>query len=239
MEASQALPAAPPQAVLFDFDGVLVDSEELHMRAYLQTAAKYGVPLTRDQYFRELIGFDDRGAWSFLFKENGRALDAPTLDEVIRDKLGAMRRIMREAPFRPLPGVADLLAALARQRLPMGICTGALREEVHTMLDGIGLGRFFTAVVCAEDVAVGKPDPAGYRLTARLLSEKIGRPLLPGQCLVVEDAPSVIRAVRAAGFWTLGVATTYPPQQLADAHWVVQTLEPHVVGAAIAQLRLG
>jgi HAD superfamily hydrolase (TIGR01509 family) len=227
-----------PGAILFDFDGVLVNSEPLHVRAYLETSAKWAIPLTREEYFRELIGFDDRGAWTHLFKKNNRAISSAELDRVIAQKLDVMRRLFETGDFEPMPGVRRFVARLRERRIPAGICTGALREEVETMLDGIRMRDSFDVLVAAEDVKIGKPDPAGYLLTARRLSEKIGRALAPADCLVIEDAPSVIRSVRHVGFKVLGVATTYPIEELADADWAVKSLEPDRVAGAIPELDL-
>jgi HAD superfamily hydrolase (TIGR01509 family) len=229
--------ASWPGAVLFDFDGVIVDSEELHMSAYVETAPRWEIPLTREVYFRELIGFDDRGAWSYLFRKHGRPLDSTRLQQVIEEKLIVTRRLMSDGEFSPLPGVKALVDRLRSQAVPTAICTGALREEVETMLKGIGLRGHFDVVVAAEDVLVGKPNAAGYLLTMKLISERIGRTLTPSECLVIEDAPSVVRSVKQAGFRTVGVATTYPPSAMHDADWVVSSLDPDELDRIVPELR--
>ena len=115
------------------------------------------------------------------------------------------------------------------------------------MLEGVALRDCFSVIVAAEDVTVGKPDPQGYLLTLRLLSEKIGRsaahpeaqgPVLkPADALVIEDAPKVIRGVKAVGFPTLGVATSYPLMKLTDADWQTQSLRPEEVLEQVPQLK--
>ena len=225
-----------PGAVLFDFDGVIVDSEELHMRAYLATAQRLGIPLTREQYFAELIGFDDRGAWGYLFEKNKRPISAAELQSTIAQKLDVMRGIMQRREYQALPGVERFVSLLRERRIGTGICTGALREEVETMLAGIGMRELFDAVISAQDVTIGKPDPLGYALTMQRVSEKIGGALEPSDCIVVEDAPSVIRSVKQVGFKTIGVTTTYPAARLVDADWIVATLEPETVRTTIPQL---
>jgi HAD superfamily hydrolase (TIGR01509 family) len=133
--------------------------------------------------------------------------------------------------------VEEFVRSLWRTR-PLAICSGGLREEIEAMLEGVSLRDCFSVIVAAEDVTVGKPDPQGYLLTLKLLSEKIRKPLAPADCLVVEDAPTVIRSVKAVGFPTLGVATSYPLMKLADADWAVKTLRPEEVLEQVRRLEL-
>jgi sugar-phosphatase len=109
------------------------------------------------------------------------------------------------------------------------------------MLEGISLRDCFKVIVAAEDVAVGKPDPSGYLMTSRLLSDaaKVAPPLEPKDCLIVEDAPTVIRTTRKVGFNVLGVATSYPLEKLNDANYAVKSLRIADVKAAIPDLELG
>ncbi len=152
-------------------------------------------------------------------------------------KSRVMMDLIRRRQFQALPGVEELVRTLWR-RGPLAICTGALREEVEAMLEGIALRDCFSVIVAAGDVEVGKPDPSGYLKTARLVGERVKRELKPADCLIVEDAPTVIRSVKAVGFPTLGVATSYPLMKLMDADWQVKTLQPAEVLEQIPQLEL-
>jgi HAD superfamily hydrolase (TIGR01509 family) len=204
-----AAPIDPPAAILFDFDGVIVDSEPLHCQAFREVAAAENIELTEAEYYRDLIGFDDRGAWIALFKHHHRTLDPDTFDRILKRKSDLARELIQRGDYDALPGVDEFVRGLART-IPLGICTGALREEVESMLDGVELRECFPVIVAAEDVEVGKPDPRGYLLAAQRISEKIGRKLPPSQCLIIEDAPSVAIRAREAGFNVLGVTTTFP-----------------------------
>jgi beta-phosphoglucomutase len=123
---------------------------------------------------------------------------------------------------------------------PLAVCSGAVREEIEAMLEGVSLRDCFGTIVAAEDVTKGKPDPEGYLLTARLVSEKmkLKDPLKPADCLVVEDAPTVIASVKRAGFPTLAVATSYAPSSLGEADWVCQSLRPDEVKRKLPELKL-
>jgi beta-phosphoglucomutase len=227
-----------PRAVLFDFDGVIVNSEPVHLRAFQRAASTEAIALSDAEYFRELIGYDDPGAWRRLFELHRKPLNEATLHRVMERKFAFMRELLATNQIPPLPGVVELLRALRGRAIPTGICSGAVRYEIETMLAGVRLARDFDVITAADDVAVGKPDPQGYLLTARRLSEKIGRPIEPRECLVIEDAPAVARGVRSVGFKALLVATSYPIERLRGAgDWVVQTLRAPELASAVPELR--
>jgi beta-phosphoglucomutase len=226
-----------PHAVLFDFDGVLCNSEPLHFFAFQEVLAAEKLQLTEADYYNEMIGFDDRGAFKHLFSLRGRELDPKTFLRVMTRKNEVMMDLIRRRRFQPLDGVEEFVRGLWRH-CPLGICTGALREEVEAMLEGLSLRDCFQVIVAAEDVEVGKPDPRGYVLAAKLLAEKHAkRSLKPQDCLIVEDAPTVVRAVKAIGFPTLAVANSYPVEKLADADYVVKNLTPEEVRKNVPPLK--
>lgn len=226
-----------PAAVLFDFDGVLVNSEPLHYQAFREVLAAEHIELSEEEYYRELIGFDDKGAFRQVYQARNLLLPPKTFLNLMTRKSEAMMELIHARQFSALPGVEQFVRSLWR-RCPLAICSGALREEIEAMLEGISLRDCFSVIVAAEDVAVGKPDPMGYLMTAKLMGERAHRPLQPADCLVVEDAPTVIRSVRGVGFPVLGVATSYPMEKLADANWRSRSLEPHEVRRAMPELNL-
>ena len=226
-----------PAAVLFDFDGVIVNSEPLHFQAFREVLAAEHIDLGEEEYYRELIGFDDKGAFRHLYKTRNQPLPPKTFLSLMARKSRAMMELIHRRQFSALPGVEQFVRTLWRKR-PLAICSGALREEIEAMLEGISLRDCFTVIVAAEDVTVGKPDPQGYLMTTELLGEKIRHKLRPQDCLIVEDAPTVIRSTRAVGFPVLAVATSYPLEKLSDANWAVRTLDPAEVSRAVPQLDL-
>ncbi len=224
-----------PAAILFDFDGVIVNSEPLHFFAFQEVLAAEKIELTEQEYYRELIGFDDRGAFRHMFTKHGREPDPKTFLRMMTRKSRTLMDLIRRRKYSALPGVEEFIRGLWRNH-PLAICSGALREEIETMLEGISLRDCFPVIVSAEDVTVGKPDPQGYLLTMRLMSERCRRALSPKDCLVIEDAPAVIASVRKAGFPTLAVATTYPEDKLSDADWIIPRLNIDDAARRIPQL---
>jgi HAD superfamily hydrolase (TIGR01509 family) len=237
MEQPVARSSKWPAAVLFDFDGVLVNSEPLHFQAFREVLAAEHIELTEDDYFRELIGFDDKGAFHHVYQSRNLQLPPKTFLHLMAGKSRVMMQLIHRRQFAALPGVEQFVRGLWR-RIPLAICSGALREEIEAMLEGISLRDCFSAIVAAEDVSIGKPDPQGYSLALKQLAQRIGRSLAPADCLIIEDAPTVIHAVRAVGFPVLAVATSYPIEKLHEAHWTVRTLDPSEVHRTIPQLKL-
>ena len=226
-----------PGAVLFDFDGVIVNSEPLHFHAFHEVLHEEHIEITEDEYYQELIGFDDRGAFKHVFEKHARPLDPKSFLRVMTRKSEVVMDLISRRKYQALPGVEGFVRGLWRN-YPLAICSGALREEIEAMLEGVNLRDCFPVIVAAEDVTVGKPDPQGYLLTVKLLSEKFKTNLTPADCLIVEDAPTVIRSVRTVGFKTVGVATSYPLEKLSDADYAVKSLESSVVQQAIPELNL-
>lgn len=224
-----------PHAVLFDFDGVLVNSEPLHFFAFQDVLKAEHIELTEEQYYRELIGFDDRGAFKHIFELSGRELDPKTFLRVMTRKSEVMMQQIYSRKYTALPGVEEFVRGLWRH-CPLGVCSGGRREEIENMLEGVALRDCFSVIVSAEDVDVGKPDPRGYVLTAEKLGAKLKHDLKPADCLIVEDAPTVIREVKKLGFPTLAVATSYSVDRLSEADWAVQSLEGQHVKKAVPQL---
>lgn len=214
-----------PQAVIFDFDGVIVHSEPLHYRAFAQVLATQGIELGEAEYYRQLLGFDDVGGFRHVFKLRGLPLESAQLKQLVEQKQQTMKQLMASGTFTALPGVKTFIARLVRHGVPMAICSGAIGSEIRTMLAGVGLAAHFQVIVAAEDVAVGKPDPRGYLKALHELSQRVDRTLRPEDCLIIEDAPTVIQTTRAVGFTLLGVASSHPLEQLSQAHWAVPSLE--------------
>ncbi|MGH7215198.1 MAG: HAD family hydrolase [Tepidisphaeraceae bacterium] len=236
-----------PVAALFDFDGVIVNSEPLHFHAFHEVLHEEKLELTEQEYYEELIGFDDRGAFKHIFQKHNKPLEPRTLLRVMTRKSEAMMELIRDRRYKALPGVEEFVRGLWRN-YPLAIVSGALREEIEVMLEGVSLRDCFSAIVSAQDVSVGKPDPQGYLLATRMIGEKLKRPgnqkaysPTPREFLIIEDASSVCRTTRAAGFQVLGVATTTSVERLieAGANWAVRSLRPDEVREKIPGLKIG
>jgi HAD superfamily hydrolase (TIGR01509 family) len=209
------------RAVIFDFDGVLVDSEPLHFRSMRDSLLPEDVVIDEDEYARIYLAYDDRGAIRRALEEHDVAFEGGQVDRIARRKAALFEKMLSSIPF--FPGVPELVPALARE-MPLAIASGARRAEIETVLAAAGLRAFFGAVVGADDVAQGKPHPEPY-LSAmeRLAASAPG--LRPEDCVVVEDSPPGIAAGLAAGMKVVAVSNSYPASKLTAAHRVVASLE--------------
>lgn len=210
------------RAILFDFNGVLVDDEPVHLEMFQRVLAEEGISLTAEDYYRDYLGMDDRGCFAGVLQKAGEAATVPRLMRLIARKASYYQERMRERGYPFFPGAAELVSELAAAGRMLGIVSGALREEVEGALRQAGLRDRFKVLVTAEDVTEGKPDPDGYRKALDALNSEPPLPerlLHPHEVLAVEDSPAGLSAAADVGLSTLGVAHTYPAARLrmADA----------------------
>jgi len=217
--------ASPLKALIFDCDGVLVDTEPLHYRAFQEVLGPLGLGHSYEHYLQRYIGFDDRDAFLEAFKEGGRTIDDMILAQLIRAK----ERILQQMIVRGIssfPGVVALVRDLAAHRVPLAVASGALRHEVEAFLKGLGLAEHFPVIVAANDVTRSKPDPETYLKALSRLQETIGgKALEPRSCIAIEDTPAGIRAAKDAGLYGIGVTNSFASDELDTADHIVVSLE--------------
>ncbi|MGD9873271.1 MAG: HAD family hydrolase [Kiritimatiellia bacterium] len=212
------------QAVIFDFDGVIVDTEPLHWRAFQMVLHDEGLAFTWEEYTRFYIGFDDRDVFREVYRRSGKPVLADVLREQIDRKADAFQHLIASDPPKPYPGVLDRLREISGH-LPLALCSGALRRDIVPVFERYGLGALFDAVVTADDVHISKPDPACYRKALELLNTRREKAVSPGGCLAIEDTSSGIASAKGAGMRVLAVSNSHPPQALAAADRVIDSLE--------------
>jgi phosphoglycolate phosphatase/beta-phosphoglucomutase len=215
------------RAILFDFNGILVDDEPIHLEMFQRVLAEQGLSLTAEDYYGRFLGLDDRGCLSAVLQEAGVVPTVPRLMRLIARKASYYQERMRAGGYPMFPGAVDLVAAAAAAGLTLGVVSGALREEVEGALRQEGLAASFKVLVTADDVEEGKPNPEGYRRALEALNSLPPLPerlLHPHEVLAVEDSPAGLEAAAEAGLVTLGVAHTYPTTRLERADAVTSGL---------------
>lgn len=223
------------RAILFDFNGVLVDDEPIHLEMFQRVLAEEGITLSSEDYYRDYLGLDDRGAFGAMLHKAGETPTVPRLMRLIARKASYYQERMRQSGYPFFPGAAELVAELAAAGRMLGIVSGALSEEVESALRQAGLRDRFKILVTAEDVTEGKPDPEGYRRALEGLNSLPPLPerlLHPHEVLAIEDSPAGLAAAADLGISTLAVAHTYPPHRLRMADAVAESLE----GMTVARL---
>ncbi len=226
-----------PDAILFDFDGVLVHSEPLHVQAFQAVARQEGLELSDETYYEHLLGYDDRGGLRKLFELNNRKIEPKDVLRLVAQKHKAAEALIHQKKYAALPGVEETVRGLWRN-YPLAVCSGALGSEIELMLEGVALRDCFRVIVSAEDVTVGKPDPECYLRGVELLARKYHRRLNPRNCLVFEDAPRVIDRLKPLGFVCVGIASIVPADRFSNADYVLHSLAPAEIKAKIPRLKL-
>ncbi len=210
------------KAIIFDCDGVIADTEPIHMSAFGRVLAEEGITLVEEDYFAHYLAFDDRGCFTRAFGERGEELLTDQLGELIKRKAGYVEQAMRSS-LQLLPGAADLIR-LAAQKYPLAIASGALRAEIDTIVNHGGLRDCFRAIVSAEDVPRSKPYPDPFLKALDLLNLPAIDPIDTSECLVIEDSVHGIRAAHQAGMQCLAITNSYPREKLIEAQMVVDSL---------------
>jgi beta-phosphoglucomutase len=204
------------RAVIFDFNGVLVDDESVHCALFREVLASEGVEMDEALYHEKYLGFDDRECFETAMLDAGLTIDRDRIDAMIARK--AVRYFeVAEGGLRFFPRAAESIAGLA-DRWPIAINSGALRPEIEFSLNKMGVRDRVCAIVSAEDSTKGKPDPMGYLLALKALRNEQGMADLPAStCLVFEDSLAGIISAKGAGMKAVGVAQTYGETELAGA----------------------
>jgi len=214
-----------PEAVLFDFDGILVDSEPMHYRAFSAVLDPLGMEFPWKEYVDTYMGFDDRDAFREAFRTKGIDLDEKNLGKLVVAKSRAFQDGIRNG-VTAYPGAISMIESLRAAGRPLALCSGALRSDIDPILAQLGVARCFDVIVSADDVRKSKPDPESYALAFGRLSERYAALLtVPGKSIAIEDTPAGIRSAKGAGLRVLAVANSYGAVELADADWIVESLE--------------
>jgi HAD superfamily hydrolase (TIGR01509 family) len=210
-------------AVIFDFDGVLADTERLHLAAFRDVFASRGWALDDDAYFNRYMGYDDAGLFRAYAADGGFAIDGRELAAMVEGKGVAFRRHLGSGHVL-YPGAVDCLTRLAA-RYELAVASGALRAEIVDILTAGGVLQRFRTIVGAEDVTSMKPAPDPYLTAASRLGVE------PRRCVAIEDSRWGLESATKAGLRTIGITTTSSAATLKQAHHVIAHLDELTVEA--------
>ena len=213
-------------ALIWDFNGVLVDDERIHFSAFQKTLETEGLSLSWEEYCEKYLHFDDRNFFQNVLTDQGHPGDPGHIRELIALK---SKHYFEEITVR-VPAVEDSVEFV--RRVPantlMAVASAAARKEIVFILDRLGLADRFAAVVSASDVAHGKPHPETFLKAFEALREKSPE-LDPEQALVIEDSYRGVESAHAAGLKCLALTTSYPAERLADADLILESLKDWTV----------
>lgn len=228
---SLANPATPLKlarmlkAIVFDFDGVVVDSEPAHYKAFLHVAKPLGLNFSYETYLQEYVGFDDRDAFAHMLSKLNLPPDGKQIAKLIADKADAFEAIVHQG-MDTIPGVLDLIKEAVAADFPIAIASGATRRDIDVILEGLKLDAGFNPIITADLVKHSKPDPTSYAMAVQGLAERLPElDLTPAECLSIEDTAAGLASATGAGLMALGLTTTGPAAALSQARRVIPNLE--------------
>jgi beta-phosphoglucomutase len=211
------------RAVIFDFDGVIANTEPLHFTAFRDVLSQEAVTMTEQDYYGRYLGYDDAGVFRAASLDRGLSWSDRRVSDLVERKATRLEELERHGPGL-FPGAESAIRRLA-PALPLAIASGALRAEIVRVLERNGLTQFFCAIVAAGDTPAGKPAPDPYVHVVGLLAAATGHPLTGRECIAVEDSRWGLQSARAAGLRTVGVTHTYPAGDLSSADLVIEHLD--------------
>jgi beta-phosphoglucomutase len=210
------------RAIVFDFDGVIANSEPLHFRGYRDVLKDERVDLTEAEYYARYLGYDDAGAFVAMSADRGIGWTAAHIAELVARKARLMEAFERDGAVL-FPGARMAIEAAAGA-MPIAIASGALGSEIRRVLDRANLAGHFTAIVAAEDTVASKPAPDPYLRAVALLALMHG-PIAAEECVAIEDSRWGLESAREAGLRTVAVAQTYDARELGLADLIIPSME--------------
>ena len=207
------------EGVVFDFDGVIANSEPLHLRVYQTLLAQERLPLSASEYYERYLGIDDVGVFEALARDKGLDIAGDRMAGLMARKTEIFLRLARNGQVL-FDGAADCMTTVAAV-VPVAIASGALRHEIEQILEAAGLRAVVPVIIAAGETQRGKPAPDPYAAAVEQMSRGLGRQIDSSRVVAIEDSRTGLRSARAAGLRTLGLATSYPANTLIEAEHVL------------------
>ena len=217
------------QAIVFDFDGVIANSEPLHLKAFQDALADEGVALTSDQYYGRYLGYDDIGLLQALVRDRDLPWNGRRVNDMVTLKGQKLEQILHTGEVL-FPGAAAFIRAAAAS-VPIAIASGAMRREILEILEGAELDRLFATIVASGDTPASKPSPAPYMLAFERLTQITALDLDRTRVVAIEDSRWGLESARGAGLRCVGVTTSYAATELVGAELTVAGLNALTIPA--------
>ena len=218
------------QAIVFDFDGVIADSERLHLKSYQDILAPEGITISNEDYYAKYLGYDDVGVFKALGKDQGVPMDDGRVRTLIERK-GERYESLAAAGEMLFPGAADFIRAAAAV-VPIAVASGALTHEIDDVLERAGLRSLFSVVVGADQTERSKPNPEPYLTAFAQLRQRSGLDLMPWRSVAIEDSKWGLMSARGADLRCVAVTNTYSAAELrSEAELVVPGLHALTIAA--------
>jgi beta-phosphoglucomutase len=223
----------PARAIVLDFNGTLASDDDVVAPLYVEAFASLGVPLTVEEYHRDLSALPDRVVFDLALARAGLPADEAHRDALVNARIEGYLSAVVNA--QPIDAAAIAFVKAASERVPLAITSGAFRREIAFVLDAAGLTEHFPVVISIDEVTNGKPDPEGFILAVDELNRVLcpAPPLKPDETVAIEDATGGASAARAAGMRVAAIrGLGYDPAS-GYAHVIIDRLDPAALDAVL------
>ena len=215
------------KSIFFDFNGVICDDENIHFEIFQELLMVEGLAITREEYFQDLIGLDDRACIREVYRRYKTKLDSKKMDYIIQKKNQIYhKKIVSDLVV--FPGAINTVKKIYN-KIPLAIISGALRNEIVLVLNKMDIFNCFEFIIAAEDIQNSKPDPEGYLLALSKMRNSLQTDIKANECLVIEDTVAGVEAAKNAGMVCLAVTNSYEASALSYADHIVDTLEDNLI----------
>lgn len=213
------------KAIIFDFDGVIADTEPLHLKAFQLTLKENGIELSDEDYFENYLAYDDKTLFKELLKDRNYEHNEAQISDFMNRKSEHFENVLK-GNILVLEGVPEFISEVSG-KYPLAIGSGAIRSEIIDILESGGLREHFEIIVSADEVINCKPDPQVFIETLRRLNnlDSVSEKISPQECLVIEDSTSGIKAAHSAGMKCLAITNSYAAEKLSEAELIKQSLK--------------
>lgn len=212
-------------AIIFDFDGVIVDTEPIHYKAFQKLLEPMGLGYSWQDYVDIYMGFDDRDAFIEAFSAKGKTISSSVLNNLISKKADFFQKTIQEG-ITAYPGATNLIKNLHHKHVPLAISSGALRSDIMPILKQLGISDCFEIIITADDVTKSKPDPECYRIAfERLRNSNQLSAISQNSTIAIEDTPAGIEAAINAGLKVVAITNSYPRDNIMKANKIIDSLE--------------
>ena len=213
------------KAIIFDFDGVIADTEPLHLKAFQLTLKGNGIELSDEEYFENYLAYDDKTLFKELLKDRNYEHNEAQISDFMNRKSEHFENVLK-GNILVLEGVPEFISEVSG-KYPLAIGSGAIRSEIIDILESGGLREHFEIIVSADEVINCKPDPEVFIEALRRLNNlnSVSEEISPQECLVIEDSTSGIKAAHSAGMKCLAITNSYAAEKLSEAELIKQSLK--------------
>ena len=209
--------------MIFDFDGVISDSEPCHFAAYNKVLIDFGIQISKQEYYAKYLGFTDYELFETIKKEYNTDFKGASIEQLVEQKAEVFQELIRQADHL-IDGIVELIGELKKNNIKIAINSGATAADIRVMLAGSAIEDSFDVIVSADDITKGKPDPQGYEFALKKLNAVSDSSIWAKQCVVIEDSRWGITSAKKAGMHTVAVTNSYTADELKDAEMIIDSV---------------